>query len=125
MLHTKIIDSKEEKILTSNAEKFIKNFDKYLDFVKENNIKCIYVKPRSRVSNKVLSNQKIVLTGFRDEDIQNKIEENGGTLQSTINKGTTLLIIKNKETSGSKIKKAKELNIKIITLDDFKNEFKL
>ena len=25
MLHTKIIDSKEEKILTSNAEKFIKN----------------------------------------------------------------------------------------------------
>ena len=115
------IDGIEKK----TAEKFIKNFDRYLDFVKENNIKCIYVKPKSRVSDKVLSNQKIVLTGFRDENIQNKIEENGGTLQSTINKGTTLLIIKNKETSGSKIERAKELNIKIITLDDFKNEFKL
>ena len=26
MLHTKIVDSKKEKILTSNAEKFIKDF---------------------------------------------------------------------------------------------------
>tara|TARA_B110000259_G_scaffold59668_1_gene70554 strand:+ start:2306 stop:4321 length:2016 start_codon:yes stop_codon:yes gene_type:complete len=105
------------------AEKFIQNFDKYLEFIKTNNIKCIYKKPKSKVINNKLTNQKIVLTGFRDNELQNNIEENDGIIQSTINKETTLLIIKNKEATGSKIEKAKELNIKIITLDNFKSKF--
>tara|TARA_B110000259_G_scaffold165323_1_gene192092 strand:- start:1056 stop:3065 length:2010 start_codon:yes stop_codon:yes gene_type:complete len=107
------------------AEKFVNNFDKYLEFVKNNNIKCIYEKPQSKINNQILSNNKIVLTGFRDNDLENKIEDNGGIIQSSINKETSILVVKNLETTGSKIDKAKELNIKIIVLDDFKNEFKL
>jgi len=113
---------KVDGIEKKTAEKFVNNFDKYLEFIKNNNIKCVFVKPRSKVSGNKFSNQKIVFTGFRDDELQKKIENNGGTIQNSVNKETTLLIIKNKDTTGTKINKAKEFKIKIMTLEEFNNQ---
>ena len=106
------------------AEKFVNNFDNYLDFIKLNKIKCNYKKVKKNKDNK-LKDIKIVFTGFRSKELEEFIENNGGNLQSSISKNTDLLVVKDKDTSGSKIDKAKEFNIKIITKKDFETEYNI
>jgi NAD-dependent DNA ligase len=68
-----------------------------------------------------LQNMNVVLTGFRDSTLQNFIEMNGGKVSSGVSKKTTHLICSSLDSSSSKYKKAEELGVKIMTLDDFKN----
>ena len=64
---------------------------------------------------------KIVVSGFRDKDIISYIENEGGILTNTVSKNTDLLIIKDKSVMDtSKVIKAKEMGIKIITKDNIK-----
>ena len=69
--------------------------------------------------NQALKGEFIVMTGFRDANLQEKIEKMGGTIQSSVNGKTTLLIIKDKTAAkGSKWKKATDLGVKIIEKGD-------
>ena len=71
-------------------------------------------------------NKKICLTGFRDDNIKNFIEKNKGSIVDSVSKNTYLLIIKDNDTktlNSSKAKKAKELNINILTKDEFYNNY--
>ena len=66
---------------------------------------------------------KIVMSGFRDKNIENKIIENGGEITASVSKNTNILIIKDKSIMDtSKVIKAKELGITIMTIDEF-NKF--
>ena len=51
------------------------------------------------------------------------IENLGGNIKSTVSKETNILIIKNSDSTSSKIKKAKELDINIINIENFKNKY--
>lgn len=66
--------------------------------------------------------QKILLTGFRDADLQLKIQEAGGTIVSSISTKINILIVKNIDTINNKTKFALEHGIKIITYSDFMNQ---
>jgi NAD-dependent DNA ligase len=70
-----------------------------------------------------LSHLNVVLTGFRDSTLQNFIEMNGGKVGSGVSKKTTHLICSSVDSASSKYKKAKELGVTVITLEDFKNEY--
>jgi DNA ligase (NAD+) len=73
------------------------------------------------LSNSVLSNEKICITGSlsrKRSDIQKMIKNLGGEISSSITSKTTLLVCNDKSSSSSKLKKAQELNISIITEDD-------
>lgn len=67
--------------------------------------------------------EKVVLTGsladFTRSEAQKIIESEGGETQSSVTKTTTLVIAG--ESAGSKLDKAKQLGIKIIDEDEFKN----
>lgn len=77
-------------------------------------------KLKKQISQKLLG-EYIVMTGFRDAELQSNIESAGGVIQTGVNGKTTLLIIKDKESAkGSKWKKANDLGVKIITKDEFK-----
>jgi NAD-dependent DNA ligase len=73
--------------------------------------------------NNEFTGKNIVLTGFRDKKIQEYIEGNGGNISSNVSKNTYLIICKDKNDKSSKIIKAKELNIIIITKDKFYNKY--
>ena len=119
------------------AENFIKNIDNYLEFIKLTKIKCNFESLDTKVNkdnknNKNSKNSKdnsklkdinVVFSGFRDKELEKKIENNGGSIKSTITKSVNYLIIKNKDTKSSKIGKAKELNIEVITLENFNKKF--
>ena len=106
------------------AEKFVNNFDNYLEFIKINKIKCVYKEVKQNKDSK-LKDLKIVFTGFRSNEFEEFIENNGGKIQGSISKNTDLLVIKNNDTGGSKIEKAKELKIKIITKKEFETEYNI
>lgn len=107
----------------------------YKDFIKwflELKTKQDKVKIKVNKKNKVkksdkqiFKDKKILLSGFRDKEIQDFIISNGGSIPSTISKSLNLLIIPNKTTINQKTKKAEELNIKIMTKEEFKRKYKL
>ena len=61
-----------------------------------------------------------MITGFRDSKIEEMIVSMGGTIQNTINSKTTLVIAKDINNTSSKVNKAKELNIKLMSLSELK-----
>ena len=107
------------------AEKFVNNFDNYLEFIEKNKINCVYKKTQVKKQNEKIKEIKVVFTGFRSKELEEYIESNGGKVQSSLNKETDLLVVKNDDTSGTKLEKAKELEIKIITKKQFENEYNI
>jgi len=61
------------------------------------------------------NNKILVFTGFRSKDLEKIIESNNGKVMGNISKKTDLLVIKDNNEMGEKIKKARLMNIKIIT----------
>lgn len=76
---------------------------------------------KKEISSEKLKGNTFVITGsfekYSREELQSIIEENSGSVSGSVSKKTTYLIAG--ENAGSKITKAKELGIKILTLDEF------
>ncbi len=74
----------------------------------------------------VFSNEKVVLTGsltdFTRDEASRLIEKLGGEVVSSVSKNTTLVLAG--ENAGSKLEKAKKLNVKIIDEEIFKSLLK-
>ena len=109
------------------AEKFINNIDNYIKFLKETKIKCNFEeksqeKSQEKSKNK-FENMNVVFTGVRDKELEKKIENGGGNVKSGVTKSVNYLIVKDKDSKSSKVEKAKELKIKIITLEEFNKKF--
>lgn len=62
---------------------------------------------------------KIVFTGFRDKDIEMKIEKAGGKVVGSVSKNTNLVVAKDVNEDSSKIKTAHSLNITVISQEEF------
>jgi NAD-dependent DNA ligase len=100
---------------TENFKSFVKFFDKMdkyynLDYLKE-------IKEEKKEDK--LSGKIFVMTGFRNKELEEKIEKLGGKISNSVSKNTYIVICKNKNESSSKLDKAKKLGIKIIELKDF------
>ena len=98
---------------------FVSNFDEFVKFY--NSIKK-YIKLESNKKNSKghFTDLIVVMTGFRDKDLQEQIESQGGKIGASISKNTDYLIVKEQDMIDNptdKIKKALNLNIKIITKD--------
>lgn len=116
----KSIDGFEEK----TASQFVDNFDKFKEFLKSN--PKIKVKKISKTKkNGKFSNMTIVFTGFRDKVLEELIQNEGGDIKSVVSSNTTFVITNDKNSSSSKITKAKDLNIKVLNLEEFKKRFSL
>ena len=109
------------------AMKFVKNIREFKKFLKTNKLEYkLKEKPKKKKVNKShpLYNKKILMSGFRDESIAMKIREIGGEISSSVSKHLNFLVVKDKNTKGSKIKKARVFDtIEIITKDDFVNKY--
>lgn len=104
------IENKTATQIITNWSKLLNNL-KWLKKYFTINIKA------SNKSNNTIQNKNWVLTGFRDKELQNKIEDMGGNVSNNVSKNTDIVVIKDKSVFNnptSKIKKAQELGIKII-----------
>jgi NAD-dependent DNA ligase len=70
-----------------------------------------------------LYNKTIVMTGFRDAAIQEKLKNIGAKIGSSISKNTFILLVKNLDEDTGKVSEAKNLGITIMTPESFKNKY--
>lgn len=98
---------------------FINGYKDFMNFYKE----LIKYKKinfnESEITGNKFNEQIIVFSGFRDEKLKQYIIDNGGKINDNVSKNTTLLIVKDINEGTSKIIKANELKINIMTLEDF------
>lgn len=109
------------------AEVFIEKLPLYFIFLKDNGLmncnKNIIIQDQKSIK---FQDMKFVFTGFRNDDLEKYIKENGGNVLPTITKQTTYLIYKDEgdNTETGKIKKATEMNIPTISFSEFLFKFK-
>jgi DNA ligase (NAD+) len=65
------------------------------------------------------SNKTVVFTGFRDKDVEIILEKLGTKITNSISKNTDILVASNPDENTAKINKAKELDVKIISKEQF------
>jgi NAD-dependent DNA ligase len=94
------------------ADKFIYVFSNFANFAEKN------------IINDSMKNIKVVFSGFRDKKLAEDVAARGGKVVSSISKNTTLLVVSNKnEQNTDKVKKAKELNIGILSKEEFLKKY--
>lgn len=88
------------------------------EFLKISSDICVnfYVREEKQKESSELSYISVCFTGVRDSELQKHIEDNGGKVVSGVSKNTTHLVVDDLNTSSSKAKKAKELDIKLLTI---------
>lgn len=114
---------------SKTAKLFMDGLPKFKSWLKTHNLK--YKLPQSvtakntNASTFKLKDQHIVMTGFRDKSLEELIESQGGTNASGVTSKTTIVIAKDPGAGGSKIEKAKSLNISVMDVSAFKKMFNL
>lgn len=89
-------------------------------------IKYSFKQIKQIISGDKFKDFKVCFTGVRDKELEKIIEENQGSIVGTVSSKTTHLVVKDysdKTLSSDKAKKATDLNIRIYSLDDFKEKF--
>ena len=113
------------------AAAFVEKIPEFLAFIKEAKLDYKILKTDENQDQKKqedqeqvnkehpLYNKKIVMTGFRDNDIINKIKSVGAELQTAITKTTFLVLVKNKDEDTGKANEARQKNIQMLTPEEF------
>jgi DNA ligase (NAD+) len=105
-------DEKTVKLFLKNLPGFIKFYKNIESFITFKKIKVV----KSNLTDKVF-----VFTKFRDETLKLQLEEMGAKVTNSISSKTDYLVVKDKESleeKQSKIIRAEELGVKIITKDE-------
>jgi NAD-dependent DNA ligase len=110
-----------------SAELFVEKIPAFIDFMKEANLEHkLYDSSSSSLGKKeydtghFLYGKTIVMTGFRDASLQEKIQNVGASIGSSVSKNTFVVLVKGFDEQGSsKVVEAKKLAIPIMTSDEF------
>jgi len=140
--HTKTELMKVKGIAAITAEAFLEGISKFYVFLDEIGINCKEKAPKeieinkskSRSSSpkeqkqektkvKIPSGEQIVFTGFRNKDWERLIADAGSKISSSISKNVTLVVASDPDDTSSKLQKARELKIKIISKEDFSKNY--
>ena len=103
-----------------SAKSYIESYDNFFNFIKDLPITITQKKEVVLESND-LDGKVFVFTGFRRKDLNEVIESRGGKIGSSVSKNTTHLIMKSVGSGSSKEKKAIELGVEIMTVEQLEN----
>lgn len=110
------------------AERFVNNISKFMDFIQvaklQNKLSDIPISEPKDESHP-LFDKTIIITGFRDKELSEKLKDIGAKESSSVTKNTFAVIVKNKDEETGKTEAAKEKNIPLYTVEEFKEKFDL
>lgn len=115
-------------IAEKSATIFVENIEIFKNFIKECGLeyKLIQkVEPNQIIVSNVgpLFNKTIIMTGFRDKNLEDKIKLAGAKIGASVSKNTFIVIIKHLEQDTSKATDAKKLGVPLITVEDFNKKY--
>jgi len=113
-------------IAEQTADAFMEGIPRFLQFLEEIGQKKkiqmqnnnIYIKAEDNI----LQGKNVILTGFRDKELEGKIIAKGGKIGSSVSGNTFVVLIKTteeKSTTTGKITEAKKRDIPIMNVEDF------
>ena len=111
------------------AQNFVVNIPLMIQFLDDTNLKYkLEQKKTINVptydTNHILYNKSIVFTGIREKELMHKLESMYSVkLSTSISKNTFAIIAKSKDEESSKLVKARNMNIPIFELDEFKEKY--
>jgi DNA ligase (NAD+) len=116
-----------------SASEFLKYLPSFLTWLQEHpklKVRLTQTKPASNITstsgtsslNKFTIGKKFCFTGFRDKDLQEFVENNGGSVVSGVSKTTSYVVAKDVSENSSKITKAQSLGVPVISLAEFKSK---
>jgi len=98
---------------------FIEDLTKFFMLIDSLDIKCKSKQSDSPQKKIDFSNQKIVFTGFRNKEWEEQIKLGNGSVVTSITKNVTMVVAADPNDSSSKLVKARELGIKIVSKEEF------
>lgn len=112
------------------AEAFVEKIPEFINFMKaaglikklsdqEMNVKKVFDQSHP------LFGKSIVMTGFRDENLQNLLKDIGAKMGSSVSSKTFVVLVKDKDDDTGKTLEAKKLGIPLMTPDEFKQKYLL
>lgn len=106
-------------VAETTAKIFNNGIGIFFNIIEDSPFPISYVK-----NNTVLADnpESVCFTGFRNKEWEERLSKEGHKVVSGVSKNTTILVTKDKESSSSKIKKAKELSIPILTPEEFETK---
>lgn len=107
---------------STTAQQFALGLPKFAVWMKKIGITPAAIKKVKRVGTACIG-QTVMFTGFRDADLEKRIVENGGTIGSSVNKETTILLAKDTGSSSSKLVKARALGAVVMTAPEFLKKY--
>lgn len=108
-----------------SAKMFLTGLAKFKEFMHTNKfLKLAEAKATSAITDVTAEESKIkgitvVFTGFRSDELEQRIKNAGGSVGSTVSSKTSVVVTKDVNDTSSKIVKAKSLNIPVMSVDDF------
>jgi DNA ligase (NAD+) len=110
-------EEKTSSLFVSNFKEFIKFYKDIKEFIHFEEIK------EKKITKNKYTDKTIVMSGFRDAELQKFLENSGAKITNSVSKNTNILIVKDEDTiteGTGKVKKALDLGVDIITKDSIK-----
>lgn len=119
--------AKVENIGSKRAERFVKNIPNFISFLEESNLtgKLNEQIGQNVDTNHPLFQKKIVMTGFRDKPLKTLLTEIGAKIGSSVSQNTFVVLVKDLDEETGKVEDAREKNIPIMQVDDFRKKYNL
>jgi len=111
---------KIEGFAETSAKSYIESYDTFFDFIKN---LPITIKENVEVGDS-LNGKTFVFTGVRLPDVEKIIVSNGGKIGTAVSKNSSYLVMKSKNSGSSKEKKALDLGVEILEVDELNNLLK-
>jgi len=106
-----------------SAEAFVQHIPEFLKFLEEcglqDKLNFKSATPVVRDESHPLFGKSIVMTGFRDKELEEKLKVVGAKLGSSVSKNTFVVLTKDVTENTGKVQDAKSKNVPIMTPEDF------
>ena len=108
---------------TKSAESFVERIPEFINFIKEAGLvkKLIEVISEKKEVDQShpLFGKSIIMTGFRDNAIQEALKNIGAKIGSSVSSKTFVVLVKDKEEDTGKANEARKLNVPLMTPHEF------
>jgi NAD-dependent DNA ligase/DNA polymerase/3'-5' exonuclease PolX len=107
------------------SESFVERIHDFIKFIKEAGLvkKLAPIDKKTVDESHPLFGKSIVMTGFRDAEIQDAIKNKSAKIGSSVSKSTFVVLVKDKEENTGKAEEARKLNIPLMTPEEFKEKY--
>jgi NAD-dependent DNA ligase len=109
---------------TKTAEAFVERIPAFIQFMKDAGlVKKLSFEKKDVDQSHPLFGKSIVMTGFRDTALQEKLKEIGAKVGTSVSSKTFVVLVKDKEEDTGKANEARKLNVPLMTPEEFRSKY--